>query len=89
MLLDLDHLLEVGDTEKGLVVGRILVAFVSAAPWHFVDPLFLLKGVWRQLLVSLNKSCKWKVVLGKTKQMLSAQGGGGSLSVRLGFIFIF
>lgn len=41
---------------------------VNSAPWHFVAPFLFLKVVWRQLLVLRNRSCKWKVILGETKQ---------------------
>lgn len=40
MLINLDHLLEAGDTEQGLM-GRILMAVVNFAPLAHCGPPFL------------------------------------------------
>ena len=80
-----------GRHQGGVDGGQgVQIAVVNFAPWHFVGPLFLFERgleaafslVWREAVI-----WRWKVVLGKTKQMLFPQGKVGD--VCLGFIFIF
>lgn len=80
-----------GRHQGGVDGGQgVQIAVVNFAPWHSVGPLFLFERgleaafslVWREAV-----NWRWKVVLGKTKQMLFPQGKVGD--VCLGFIFIF
>lgn len=62
--------------------GVQIVVVINFAPWHSVDPLFLFERGLKAAFSLVGRQAvnwRWKVVLGKTKQMLSfhkAKGGG-------------